>query len=199
MITRDTNHTVHTQPLSIRRGLLVVALLFLTVTVLPSAAWAQTKQERKAGLVAAEELGDWLETIEEEFRTLREQSEKLSDLRTRIVQAREDPAALSGENYAKLLVEITMLIPDGARLPAHIRNAVSILVKPIGMIIGMAVDFSLELARRNFRNQMRLLAGDTSMTESEKAWTAAKRAGSTRQVQLRLLLDWSLEKAKFRQ
>ncbi len=153
-------------------------------------------QSRADGLKAAEDLGEWLKDILDEYNELKEQSEKLSELRAKIEDARENPSALSGENYAKLLVELTMLIPEAARLPSSIKTAVKVLVVPVSEFIARATDFALAAARRNFKNQMDLLAGDTSMSESEKAWTAARRAGSTRQVQLRLLLDWSLGKAR---
>lgn len=176
--------------------LLIAGILCATFALGSTNAYAQTQRERAEGLEAAEKLGRWLWSVRNEFQTLEEQSERLSDLRERIVDARENPAALTGENYAKLLIDLTMLIPREARLPSSVKTAVNILVRPIALIIEKSINFSLTLARRNFNNQMKLLAGDTSMTESEKAWKAAKSAGSTRQVQLKLLLDWSLEKAR---
>ncbi|MEW5917149.1 MAG: hypothetical protein AB1762_12120 [Gemmatimonadota bacterium] len=171
---------------------LVAGTLAVFASALPFSLPAQSRAD---GLEAAEEIGDWLKDIADGYSELQEQSRKLSDLRARIVDARENPASLSGESYAQLLIELTMLIPDEAGLPSEIKTAVKTLIVPVSKLIAGATDFALANARRNFKNQMNLLAGDTSMSESEKAWTAAKRAGSTRQVQLRLLLDWSLEKA----
>jgi len=144
-----------------------------------------------SGIVAAsEDLLEWLEDAKDEYDSIQARSDELSELSAEIERAKSDPSALSGSQYADLFVRLTMILPDSVELPEPVTRAIRVGAGGIGLLIEGAVDMSLDTVRNRFNRNMQVLAGDTSMTETEKAWSAAKQAGHTRQVQQWAFLDW---------
>ena len=168
-----------------RRGLMAGGLLAVWSLAAPANA-----QNRREIIAAAKELYDALDEAREDYEALDEKSRELAQIAADIQRARSDPDYLDGAKFADLYVRLALLIPDGMPLPDAAKSAVRVATFGIAALIEAATNFSLETVRGRFRRLMQVYTGDTSMTEVEQAWRAARESAPTRQVQQWAFLQW---------
>lgn len=120
--------------------------------------------------------------------------EDFAELEARVDRANNDPAALSGEEYAAIYRDITNLILRlgalGAPVPPGTSETVNLASAIIAEIIEGAVDFSLDLARTNFERQLSVVTGDDRYPFPQSLWEAADRTTNSWQVKLWVVMDW---------
>jgi hypothetical protein len=157
-------------------GAMLAGLLALVPT--PASANGKDDLAEMAG-----EMVDWLEGVVEP-------TEQIAQLVADIERARTDPAALSGEQYADLFERITLIIPENAKVPPHVKVMVKGGAKAVGKLIGAATDNALQTIRYRFEKTMASHQASTALTPAEALWDSARAAANNRQEQLWAVLDW---------
>ncbi len=170
------------------------ALLFLFMLIFSAKVTADITDEHIDNLVSLhEQIETFLDDNYDEIQRIGDRLQRIEELSDRVEAARNDPAALTGDNYAELLVELVLVIPESIQLPEPMKNYLKLTGTMIGELLGAATEFALDHVRANFERYYQ-----SELTTGAPEWECAKKAarlvGGTRQVQLRMLWEWKYER-----
>lgn len=183
-------------PANWSRNARLFGLSFLTlaissiVTFTPGFCSSAQAQDAEELTQVFKSLRDWVETAKDADNTMRQKIDEIASLQVSIDQLLHDPDALNHpEQYGEVFVKIVMLIPDTLQFDPETKKAIRAPAELIRKAIEASFGVALDPVRRAFDNRMALYAGDTSLSDTQKAWKASE-VGGTQQVRLWLMLNW---------